>query len=830
MSLRSIDRIDLAAESEDMLFVAGDYGSATEPGGMFSLMPVESQLFASYVWHIPDLATSTDEKLVSLPFGPRDWSWQIVIYPDGAGDCQGAYASAFIRPIKNETENAAKDAWMRPISSFTFRLRRGARQEPSQERDDEEGGDASLAEPEQAASPDYVLTHVSEPSFTGFSAAQSGWGFEEFYQLPLPHDAISPEDGSVTIEVEVIGPQVIQTGTIQYEYTIPHFAGAARGESSDPHISLPFGPSGCSWVAQVYCQGNNESRGSHVSAYLSPIKSDFEEALGPHWSRAISTFTIKLIHPATRQTIVSKSITGGFLFRDGEALLTGWDQLWPLDRIEEALSGTDTLHLYVAVTWDPLHLAPSTSIGKVRAALAKVSQSQKRYKQAALSYREQTANLTTDLHRRTRELEHSQTRQKAFHDRLSVLQNRLADSQKQLQLAQRTDDEVAALRARVDLLTKELAVARESQMAGERQQIALAQAKLRLTALRTSLDEESFPTADAATASLADNDPAAAASSSDTDPIALQTRIVQLQRNVAELEYDLAQTKSTLNDVMRQQTDAALGEPIEAADAPEPALHDRVQAALSAAVDEINLGSATLEEANSKLSVLGPETRRSERASIVAEIAMIQCGIEVARASLLETYELAEAAGALPIDGFDQVYNDLDMVRSQLGQTRACLEDDSYLYRLARVRMPMRTRWRLPLLLAVWLDKTTPCRPWATRASMVKSTSNSSSRSSMMSTSSSSTSSSTSSRSRWIHSSGIREPAACAASAQQRCLQCGESAATAHDAAAHGDAAPAAGSRCTAAAHVAVWLLVRHGVRRGSQGPGGHPDSHGQYV
>ncbi|KAI8912330.1 hypothetical protein DFJ77DRAFT_413022, partial [Powellomyces hirtus] len=60
--------------------------------------------------------------LVSLPFGPSNWRWQLVVYPKGAGDGAGSHISAFIRPLKNELETAAGDAWQRPINEFTIRV------------------------------------------------------------------------------------------------------------------------------------------------------------------------------------------------------------------------------------------------------------------------------------------------------------------------------------------------------------------------------------------------------------------------------------------------------------------------------------------------------------------------------------------------------------------------------------------------------------------------------------------------------------------------------------------------------------------------------------
>jgi hypothetical protein len=42
--------------------------------GQVKVIPTNTKLIASYSWTV-DLTVS-DEKIVSVPFGPRDWSWQ----------------------------------------------------------------------------------------------------------------------------------------------------------------------------------------------------------------------------------------------------------------------------------------------------------------------------------------------------------------------------------------------------------------------------------------------------------------------------------------------------------------------------------------------------------------------------------------------------------------------------------------------------------------------------------------------------------------------------------------------------------------------------------
>lgn len=71
-----IDDIDNSIENDDILSVTGEFGSPTAKGGLLKILPIVSDMVASYTWKIPNLATCKDEKVVSLPFGPRDWAWQ----------------------------------------------------------------------------------------------------------------------------------------------------------------------------------------------------------------------------------------------------------------------------------------------------------------------------------------------------------------------------------------------------------------------------------------------------------------------------------------------------------------------------------------------------------------------------------------------------------------------------------------------------------------------------------------------------------------------------------------------------------------------------------
>ncbi|KAI8897381.1 hypothetical protein BC833DRAFT_49625 [Globomyces pollinis-pini] len=74
----SILQVSAVANEQSSLFVKNVFGKSDHPGGLVNIIPLETQLTVDYRWEIPlDHFTNT-EKVVSLPFGPRDWSWQVV--------------------------------------------------------------------------------------------------------------------------------------------------------------------------------------------------------------------------------------------------------------------------------------------------------------------------------------------------------------------------------------------------------------------------------------------------------------------------------------------------------------------------------------------------------------------------------------------------------------------------------------------------------------------------------------------------------------------------------------------------------------------------------
>lgn len=235
------------------------------------------------------------------------------LYPSGVGNTKDQFASLFIRPIKSSLETALGDKWNRPITNFTFKVK------------DVNGAD--------------IFSHISESDFDHFSLQRPGWGCNEFIPLPMTDEIFS--NGQTTIEVNVYGVQTIKEATFMYEELVPI-----------PH-TMSFGPASCCWQLKV------TEKDGWISAFLDPILSNLETCVVDAAPRIISALTVKLLDSHTKKTLISKSITGGFIF-DGES--AGWSQLYP--------SGNREVWVQCHITWDPQNFSKVTGIGKVKKALA----------------------------------------------------------------------------------------------------------------------------------------------------------------------------------------------------------------------------------------------------------------------------------------------------------------------------------------------------------------------------------------------------------------------------------------------------------------------------
>ena len=651
-SLASVDRVNHIVASEGLSIANCSFGSPSEPGGMFTITSVESQVYVSYLWTIPAIQSVVEDKLVSPAFGPRDWSWQAVLYPNGVAANIGTLSGAFIRPIRNDLELLANEDWQRPIESFTFRVKR-------QREVDQDDNSAS----------EFLFSQTSEYSFTGFSAEQSGWGFQDFYPLPLPDDAIDPQDGSLHVVIDVSGTQTVPTSTVAYEYRLNELH--VSHMDSAPAFSLPFGPRDCSWVVEFH---RLVGEANQMAVYIRPVLSEFEKSLGSLWSRQISTLVVQFLDPQSKQVLGSKSLTGGFIFSAKDNERAGWDQFWsPQDFTNNG--SPESVLLHVTVTWDSLELAKSTRVGKIKTALSLKNDSAHRINDNS-ALQGQLDQLQAVLQSKIVEVEQASYRTQAFKERLAIVEANLEETQQSLTETVKYNDEVDLLRERVAIMTEELQFARKEQEMKDELHITLKDVKARLLKTRLSLENSSETQYDFEEENVKPED--------------LKAELLVRKQQIAQLEFELAKSNAALSQNHRQTVDESLSVAIEHSEPPgSPTPDEKIANALETAANETYVANTALSEVHSKLSVMDADVPRSERASMVAELAIIQCGLDVAYASLFEAQEISAAKGLTLPEQSERIFGELLTVRSQIHYTRQNIESDNAFTLLVTGAVPL---------------------------------------------------------------------------------------------------------------------------------------------
>jgi hypothetical protein len=74
----SLNEITSVVNTTSNPYVQNEFGNLEDDGGLFTLIPLETQLQVTYTWNVSRKNLLESEKLVSLPFGPKDWSWQMM--------------------------------------------------------------------------------------------------------------------------------------------------------------------------------------------------------------------------------------------------------------------------------------------------------------------------------------------------------------------------------------------------------------------------------------------------------------------------------------------------------------------------------------------------------------------------------------------------------------------------------------------------------------------------------------------------------------------------------------------------------------------------------
>ncbi|KNC99078.1 uncharacterized protein SPPG_06025 [Spizellomyces punctatus DAOM BR117] len=640
-------------------------------GGVYRVVPVRTRLFSSYHWAIDGFSQSVDEKLVSLPFGPPNWRWQLVVYPRGAGDGAGSHISAFIRPLKNETELAAGDIWTRPITEFSVRVRRAIPGSPI----------VGVPDPIE----NYITTDTSAPSFTGFSAAMSGWGFPELLELQSLSDAVT-YDGTLNLEADVIGEQVLDWAVYQYQWDIPSF----RQLTEDETQSQAFGPPECQWRIQIFRQGNKEGQGTHFSVYLIPEKSAQESALKSAWSRPIVSLTIK-VH-AAGEALVTKTLTGGYIF-DAENPACGWPQLVELSQLNDSIDWYGTLSIQTEVTWELSYGGPGTDLGRVRSTLAEISGELDAIKGRAEALSEEldqaraeVVNLRTELAASHSELSSTRTQLNTSQSQLEDVESRLrtvgniearmAVVQKELVDAQKRVEEAERIEERFVMVKTELAAARDAQQISDELRVKIAKFKAKIAALRAGMEDEgvlSVPQTSGDGKGWNGEGEQDALRTGEDDADTLHLKLVQVNAKVAALEADLAEARAEIDAKTRALADAAINAPTTEEEVfDEEGNENPLLAAMATVRNEVLVVKGVLLEAS------GRELETdAERAGLSAELAMVQAELEVTRAALIDAASKSEELESDTETAAElaRIQADLQDVRTQLITRRLGLED-----------------------------------------------------------------------------------------------------------------------------------------------------------
>lgn len=68
----------MVANMPSSLYVQNEFGKVDDVGGLFKIIPLETNLQVSFSWVITEDEFFETEKIVSLPLGPNEWAWQVM--------------------------------------------------------------------------------------------------------------------------------------------------------------------------------------------------------------------------------------------------------------------------------------------------------------------------------------------------------------------------------------------------------------------------------------------------------------------------------------------------------------------------------------------------------------------------------------------------------------------------------------------------------------------------------------------------------------------------------------------------------------------------------
>ena len=606
----SLDLVHNIASDPTKHRIQSEFGSVQDSGGKFTLIPLKTQLEAIYNWQIPAIDFEQKEKIVSFPFGPIDWSWQLVycilirIYPHGVGETTNQYIGAFLRPVKNETE-LVLESWSRPIEEFTISIKRV---QPEQEMDD--NGNVLMVED--------LATQISEPEFDEFNEQTTGWGFHDLHPLPLPMDLISDSKGMVTIQVTVSGSVFVNTSTIEVVERI-----ASKSLQADEQETKTFGPEGCEWVLKLKVDDEK-----YISAYLWPVLTETEEILG-YSQRSISTFSLEVSSASEGSPLATKSLTGNFRFSSNEPK-AGWSNFAEL----QILLGHEHLDFAVTITWDPTSLSEYTSLGKTRVLLTNTLSEK-------LSIIEEKDYCVKEALRLNSELE---TWFSSF------------------QQLERKHEELLALqeetKRKLDIAMAELNASRQDKDELHSSRVQLANVKERLAFLSNHMYKDSLP--------------AVVDEIEQREVLELQREVSLITHQKSDLELQVVKLKNEMELAHRQLSDQHLfTEKAGTNDTRQASSYPDAEITVETAVENARIEIESCKETIGYFSSKDRgEPDAFELSGEIADLSMAQCSADVAFAALCEF----DAAGQLQTPEYQNILAELKMLREEILQLRYSLQ------------------------------------------------------------------------------------------------------------------------------------------------------------
>ncbi|KAJ3118696.1 hypothetical protein HDU96_010026 [Phlyctochytrium bullatum] len=618
------------------------YSLAPTPSGDATTTPVASHLMAQHEWSIPDFLSLTEDKIVSLPFGTRDWRWQMVLYPRGSPDSDRSHVSCFLRPLRSLEEVESGDAWKRPIENFTIKVFKGTSGGGIAERF---GGYADPTAPKEV-----LVEDTSASSFTAFDASYPGWGFTYLLDLAYVNDAVDA-NGTLTVSAVVKADVLTEWTTYRLPWCLPSFDPTALDNGAEI-VSPTFGPPENQWCIVL---SRSEGVPGGVSGHLQPVLSEEETFLGGCWSRSVSSLTLKVrAGPADEDPAgsdgsvrykVTKTLTGGFTF-NATNMSTGWPSLLDTARTPLCLQADGSIIIEGEVTWDPSSLerewgrgTRSWLVGRGREVASLRAEAD-----AVAARVEEARAETADAVRRFEELS-----VRAAEERRVAGEERKAASER-----------VRAETARAEALKVELEAAREAQARAGKLEAVLAGARARIAKACAGI-------AEGAVLVPAEGEEGIEPPGEE-DAVGLRARLYAVQAELAKAREDLRLRVVTAVDASLAHPAPASGfdrRKLSSTPGPEDGAEaaDRLPLARAMRNLEAELETArrAVAEANQRATELAAEAAggaaasdpmsppvpgaatdpaalvEAERAALRADLAMVYAEFEVARAAFIDS-------------------------------------------------------------------------------------------------------------------------------------------------------------------------------------------------